>query len=88
MTDNAEELFKQGINLLERFAQHGLIHSDLNEFNLNYFKEEKVQNINNNNTLNTTARNMDNAELNLNYFNYGDLSTTKESTQIITHDLY
>ena len=61
---------------------------DLNEFNLNYFKEEKVQNNNNNNTLNTTARNMDNGELNLNFFNYGDLSTTKESTQIITHDLH
>lgn len=29
-----ELLFKQCIDLLERFAQHGLIHSDFNEFNL------------------------------------------------------
>lgn len=39
--DNVENLYDDLMNLIVRFAQHGVIHGDFNEFNIMINDEEK-----------------------------------------------
>lgn len=39
---DVEGVFKQCIDLIERFAQYGLIHSDFNEFNLMITEQQQI----------------------------------------------